>query len=242
MTDDTDNQFPIVREGAIGGNIIQTVNARDLHRFLEVGRDYTTWIKDRIASYGFEQDVDFVVIEAAPQNGGAGNRGVKTEYFLSLDMGKELGMVERNEKGRQIRQYFLECERRAKANPMAAALNDPEYLRKALLINVEKVIALEGQVAEAKPKVEFYDQFANADGVYGLQNAGRVLKQPPNKFIDSLKRKYLFYQGGALVPYRTYVERGLFTVKMEMVEDKARYRTFVTPKGIQFFADQLGLN
>ncbi|EXL06211.1 antirepressor [Brucella anthropi] len=112
-----DSKFPSVVKGQIGGGSIQTVNARDLHDFLESGQDFSTWIKNRISQYGFVDGQDFV-IEAAPQNYGAGNRGSRIEYHLSLDMAKELSMVERNEKGKVARQYFIECERRAK-EPLA---------------------------------------------------------------------------------------------------------------------------
>lgn len=100
--------------------------------------------------------------------------------------------------------------------------------------------AAETQVEAAKPKTVFYDQFANADGLYGLQNAARVLNEPPNKFIGWLKQGYLFYQGGALVAKVEYRERGYFEVKCSIVDDKARHQTYVTPKGIQWLAKRLG--
>ncbi|WP_339053065.1 antA/AntB antirepressor family protein [Arsenophonus endosymbiont of Crataerina pallida] len=94
----------------INGALIQTVNARDLHEFLEIGKDFTTWIKDRIKQYGFAENVDFIVFTNSGENP-FGGRPAK-EYAISLDMAKELSMVERNEKGKQARQYFIECERR----------------------------------------------------------------------------------------------------------------------------------
>lgn len=86
---------------------IETVNARELHGFLEVGRDFSTWIKDRIEQYGFLENVDYAVSKSIPQNG-----GTAIEYHISLDMAKELSMVERNEKGRIARKYFIECEKK----------------------------------------------------------------------------------------------------------------------------------
>lgn len=87
---------------------VQTVNARELHAFLEVGKDFSTWMVDRIRQYGFEQGTDY-----SPELGNNGQRGKpRTEYHLSLDMAKELSMVERNAKGRFARQYFIECEKR----------------------------------------------------------------------------------------------------------------------------------
>ena len=75
-----------VTSGKIGGIESLVVNARDLHRFLGISRDFVTWIKDRIDCYGFEDGVDYSIF-ATPPTRGSGNRGAKTEYFLSMDMG-----------------------------------------------------------------------------------------------------------------------------------------------------------
>ncbi|WP_339053333.1 antA/AntB antirepressor family protein [Arsenophonus endosymbiont of Crataerina pallida] len=92
----------------INGGLIQTVNARDLHAFLESKQEFANWIKDRIQQYGFIEHQDFLINLSKTPNGG---RPAK-EYHISLDMAKELSMVERNEKGKQARQYFIECGRR----------------------------------------------------------------------------------------------------------------------------------
>lgn len=99
-----------VTPGQLNGQPTQLVDARLLHAFLGVRRDFSTWIKDRVDEYGFELNQDYLLI-AAPPIRGAGNRGKRTEYFLSLDMAKELAMVERTLRGRQARRYFLDCER-----------------------------------------------------------------------------------------------------------------------------------
>ncbi len=89
---------------------MQMVDARLLHDFLLVRRDFSTWIRERIAEFDFAADEDFIVV-AAPPIRGAGNRGKRTDYFLTLDMAKELAMVERTVRGRQARRYFIDCER-----------------------------------------------------------------------------------------------------------------------------------
>ena len=91
----------------------------------------------------------------------------------------------------------------------------------------------------AAPKLAFVDRFAAADGLYGLQNAARALGQPPNGFIEGLKRDALFYQGGSLVPRAHLASRRLFVVKPIMNGEKARYQTFVTVKGLRWLADRL---
>ena len=91
----------------------RAVSARELHQFLESKQDFSTWIKSRIEKYGFIEKQDFVT---APQKYGTANGGYSTriEYALTIDMAKELSMVENNERGRLARKYFIECEKTAK--------------------------------------------------------------------------------------------------------------------------------
>jgi anti-repressor protein len=115
-----------VTPGRINGQPTQLVDARHLHAYLEVRRDFSTWIKDRVEEFGFEIDRDYLLIPAPPIRG-AGNRGKRTDYFLSLDMAKELAMVERTPRGRQARRYFLDCERQLRhlQQVQASALKSP---------------------------------------------------------------------------------------------------------------------
>lgn len=101
-----------LKELAIGSGKVVAVDARQLHDFLGVRKDFSTWIKDRIEQYEFIENQDFV---SFPQNGGkpTGGRPAK-DYAITIDMAKELAMVERNDKGRQARRYFIECERALK--------------------------------------------------------------------------------------------------------------------------------
>ena len=122
----------------------ETVNARDLHEFLEIGRDFSNWIKARIEQYGFEEDTDFVVISRSPKRA-CGNRGATKDYYVSLDMAKELAMVERNEKGKQARRYFIECERQLREQPKLPA---PDTLDKyQILNNIARSMGIEQDIA-----------------------------------------------------------------------------------------------
>ena len=105
------------------------VNARDLHAFLGVGKNFGNWINDKLNKYGFIENVDYTRI-FFDMNGnetsllGIGMERVhKIEYGITLDVAKELGMVQNNERGRQIRQYFIEVERIYKTNHFADYLN-----------------------------------------------------------------------------------------------------------------------
>ena len=115
------NLIPVFN-GLIQNQPVQLCNARELHAFVESKQQYTDWIKNRINEYGFIQDEDYLVITERT------NGRPRKEYHITLDMGKELGMVERNERGRQIRQYFIRCERTLKAlqQPQQLALPEPE--------------------------------------------------------------------------------------------------------------------
>lgn len=111
----------------IGDDAIQTVNARELHAFLAVGKVFAAWIQERIQQYGFVENQDYVIgfPNLENQNTGwtvdspnLGNQQVSRggdrrskEYHLTLDMAKELAMVERNQKGREARRYFIQCEK-----------------------------------------------------------------------------------------------------------------------------------
>lgn len=101
--------LPVVA-GHVGGQSAHLVDARLLHAFLEVRRDFSTWIKGRIEEYDFEIHQDYTTLTRSP-NPGSGNRGASVDYFLTLDMAKELAMVERTPRGREARRYFIACER-----------------------------------------------------------------------------------------------------------------------------------
>lgn len=94
-------------KGVIGVRDMQTVNARNLHNFLENGELFATWIKKRIEQYGFVEGTDY---ETFLENTKKGRP--REEYRISSDMAKELSMVERNEQGKLARQYFIDCEER----------------------------------------------------------------------------------------------------------------------------------
>lgn len=228
----------------VGDGTIQTVNARDLHAFLEVGKDFSTWIKGRIEQYSFIEHHDFVVFDAGPQNGGAGNRGHRVEYAISLDMAKELAMVERNDKGKQARMYFIECERRAKSSAvdMAAVLSDPAKLRAALLSYTERVVELEAKVQEQAPKAKFHDAVAEAINCQSVQEIAKVLGTGPNRLFKFLREEGLLMRNN--LPYQQHLDAGYFRVVEKQYNDgrgesHTYTRTLVTGKGLAYIQKKL---
>ena len=94
----------------LNGDKITAVNARDLWKFLESKQDFSTWIKRRIEKYEFIEGQDYLLHKFVEQLPSGAKHCI--EYLISLDMAKELAMVENNERGRQARQYFIEVEKR----------------------------------------------------------------------------------------------------------------------------------
>lgn len=122
------SQLLPVSKAQFSGEEQLCVNMRNVHNALGVGKDYSTWIKDRIMRYGFEKGSDFEVfpeIGENPENGGR----PRNEYYFTLDAAKEIAMVENNEHGREIRKYFIACEKQLRKT--MPNFNDPLEAAKA---------------------------------------------------------------------------------------------------------------
>ncbi|SMF96117.1 AntA/AntB antirepressor [Methylomagnum ishizawai] len=115
-----DQNLVPVFTGELNGQPVQLVNARDLYGFLEVARDFSTWIKKRLKDGGFIQDQDYLLTQTGEQLPSGTKHRI--DYHLTLETAKHIGMMERNDKGHEVRCYFIECERKAHA---AAALPPP---------------------------------------------------------------------------------------------------------------------
>ena len=100
----------------IGGESQQTCSARDLWAFLESKQEFANWIKGRIEKYGFVEGLDYTLNKIVErENQGLRNWQERIEYRLSLDMGKQIAMVEGNQKGREVRRYFSRLRTRREA-------------------------------------------------------------------------------------------------------------------------------
>ena len=88
-------------------------DARALHGWLGVGRAFAAWLQGRVKDYGFVEGEDFLLSETGKRTGRGGSN--RKEYLITIDMAKELAMVERTERGRTTRRYFIEMEKATKA-------------------------------------------------------------------------------------------------------------------------------
>lgn len=189
------NPFPTVAVGAIGADTVQCVSARDLHSFLGAGKDFTTWIKERISQYGFEQGRDYEAFDglSSPVSGSAKARPQATkEYAITLDMAKELSMVERTEKGKQARLYFLECERRAKASSGGGItaedlINNPHQLLAIAQGYALQIEDLKRDMTVMQRDVDALDRIAGSDDLFGLRVTAKLVNMPERKFTDWLQ-------------------------------------------------------
>ena len=215
----------IVTHRQINGELAQTVDARELHAFLEVGTAFKDWIVRRIDTYDFREGQDFCSF-LSESFGGRPAR----EYALSLAMGKELAMVERGEKGKQARAYFLECERRAKAASQALAL--PTDLE-------ARVERIEQQVALQTPKVLAFERLTDQRGAVSMREAAKLLSQKPGMFQAwLLEQGWIFRSGESdrLQAFQTRIDQGLLIHRMVEITHSSGFTSFspqvlVTPKG-----------
>ena len=170
---------------SIGGEQQKGVSARDLHAFLEVKSRFNDWIANRIKDFDFVENQDYLTLTKKIVSG-----GLAKEYLLTLNMAKELSMVERNEKGKQARQYFIQCEKQLKEiaqQQFAIPQTLPEALRLAADL-ADKNAALESKVKADAPKVEFCDKVVADNEAMTITRAAKLINYPPRKLKDYIRQ------------------------------------------------------
>lgn len=216
-----------------------TVSGRELHEALEVKTAYKDWFP-RMCEYGFTEGEDFNPLKNE-QVRTEGNRQVSrelTDHQLTIPMAKEICMLQRSEKGKQFRQYFIRVEE---------AWNSPEMIMKrAWEIANEKVKALHVSVSQLtvdkqimQPKADYFDELVDRNLLTGIRETAKELKVKQNTFVNFLlDKKYLYRdKKGKLMPYAKPMENGLFEVK-EFSNEKTGFsstQVFITPKGKETF-------
>lgn len=214
------------------------VSARELHEFLEVKTAYKDWFP-RMCEYGFTQGEDFNLLknERVQYEGTRAVTRIIDDAVMTIDMAKEICMLQRNEKGKIARQYFLQLERdwNSPEKVMARALQIADRKIKELEISNS---ALSTSLEIARPKAEYFDQLVERGTLLSLRESAKELGIPPKKFVDELlARKYLYRnKSGKLLPYEEK-NNGLFELK-ESVNTATGWsgtQTLTTPKGRDLF-------
>ena len=211
------------------------VSGRELHMFLEVETKYTDWFK-RMTEYGFKEGTDFVT--CFPNLGSGLNGGQnKQDHALTIPMAKELCMIQRSEKGKLARQYFIKAEE---------AWNSPEAIMdRALKISAARMKALFGEISTLKvenqimqPKADYFDELVDRNLLTSFRDTAKQLDIKQSDLIKFLTEKKYIYRDkkGKLMPYADKIN-GLFEVKECFNEktDWAGVQTMVTPKGRETF-------
>ncbi|WP_373815743.1 phage antirepressor KilAC domain-containing protein [Jeotgalibaca porci] len=143
------------------------VSGRELHEFLEIGTRYDIWLT-RMTEYGFEENIDYITI-AQKRTTAQGNLTNYVDHILTVDMAKEVSMIQRNEKGKQARQYFLQVEK---------AWNSPEMIMKrALQIADRKMSDMQLRIEADKPKVLFADSVSASHTSILVGDLAKLIKQ-----------------------------------------------------------------
>lgn len=229
-----------VNPSHVSGQEIPTVNARDLHAFIESKQDFSDWMKKRIKQYGFVENQDYVCLHKKME----ANNATLIDYHLTLDMAKELSMVERNDKGKQARQYFLACERKALASVQPASqFAIPETLSEALRLAADAIDhnkRLEQQIIADRPKVQALDRIAKADGMENITNTAKALQVRPKALFEYLSAHQWIYRrpgGKGWIAYQPRIQQGLLTHKVTTVQlsdgtERMIESVLVTPKGV----------
>lgn len=220
------------------------VSARELHEFLEVGTHFKDWFP-RMCEYGFSENEDYTpLIFEHPQN----HQPTK-DFALSIDMAKEICMIQRNEKGKLARQYFLALEKdwNSPEKVMARALRIADKRIQSLEVE-KKALAAENEAMQ--PKALFADSVAASKNSILIGELAKLLKQNgvemgQNRLFHWMRSHgYLIRRHGTdyNMPTQKAMEQGLFEIKETAISHSDGHTSVnktpkVTGKGQQYFVN-----
>ena len=216
------------------------VSGRQLHEALEVKTPYSMWF-DRMVEYGFTENQDFLLNNFVKQTGRGGHN--KVDHIIKLDMAKEIAMIQRTDKGKEVRAYFIQIEK---------DYNSPEkIMARALLMADKKVHKLEAQIEADRPKVLFADAVSASHTSILVGELAKLLKQNgvevgATRLFSWLRdHGYLIKRKGRdwNMPTQKSVELGLIRVKETSITHSDGHITvnktpLVTGKGQQYFINK----
>lgn len=223
-----------------------TLSGRDLHNALEIETPYTIWIQ-RMIEYGFTEGVDYVTFLLDRIDGRAGKP--KTDHQLTLDMAKELCMIQRSDKGRAFRQYFIEIEK-SWNDPVLVMGRALEAQKKAAARLAETVAQLETKIEQDKPLIVFAGAVQTAQTSILIGDLAKILKQNgvnigQKRLFEWLRQNgYLIKSGNSRnMPTQKAMELKLFEVKESTINNpdgsiRITKTTKVTGKGQTYFINK----
>lgn len=217
------------------------VSGRDLHEFLEIKTRYDTWIH-RMIDYGFEENADYITL-AQKRATAQGNFTNYVDHILKLDMAKEISMIQRNDKGKQARHYFLQIEK---------AWNSPDMvMKRALQIADKKIVSLETKIEQDKPKVLFADAVDSSTSSILVGELAKLITQNgydigQNRLFDWLRENgYLIKRKGDSynLPTQRSMDLEIMDIKKRVHNNpdgsiRTTRTTKITGKGQQYFINK----
>lgn len=201
------------------------VSGRALHAGLGIATRYDIWVR-RMLEYGLTEGEDYAITSDRV----AGQDGIQreqTDHALTIDAAKEIAMLQRSERGQQVRRYFIAAEKRLRA-AQNVEMSDDELMARAVLSANRKIKSLEATVAEQQPKVEAWDHIVSSAGSWSYEAAAKVLfeqgvaKIGQNRLVDQLVEWGYLYRDAKKRPhaYQRYIEQGLFVTKARVYTDQ----------------------
>lgn len=222
----------------------QLVSGRDLHTFLEIKTPYTQWI-ERMIEYGFVENTDYILVSQKSESSNITGVKVVQEHLMTIAMAKEISMIQRNEKGKLARQYFIKCEEAWNSPEMILARAN-QIQAKMIENSTKKIQLLETKIEEMQPKADFYDDVADSTNTCDMQTVAKLLNYKDvgrNTLFEILRdSKILQYDN---IPYQKYVDRGWFRLIETKYHDKKtsepriNFKTVVFQKGIEKISNLL---
>ena len=213
-----------------------TVSGRELYDALEVKTAYKDWFP-RMCEYGFQENVDYARcsnLSSENQHGGQNKIG----HQITVPMAKELCMLQRTDKGKQMRQYFIAVEEQWNSPDAitARALQLSNAKLKQLQVTVSE-LTVENQIM--KPKAEYFDDLVDRNLLTGIRETAKEFQIKQKDFVTFLMDKKYLYRDkkGKLMPYAKPLQDGLFELK-ETKNDATAWsgsQTMITPKGREIF-------
>lgn len=213
------------------------VSGRDLHEFLEIKTEYRKWF-GRMTEYGFIENLDFQrVTQKCPTPGGMQD---VVDHHIKLPMAKEISMLQRNEKGKQARRYFLELEQKWNS-PEMVMKRAMDYLNEQVQkLETENLVLLQ-QNNELKPKASYYDLVLQNKSLLSVSKIAKdygMSAMKLNKLLHELGVQYK--QGDIWLLYAKYQDKGYTQTTTHVINaDNSRIQTKWTQKGRLFIYDLL---
>lgn len=212
----------------------QLVSARDLHKALEVKTRFSLWAEQNFKMFEERTDYTCVAVTTEVQNNGGIQQRKLQDYAVTIDMAKELCMMSKTPKGKEVRQYFIQAEKN---------WNSPEMvMNRALKISNAQVQKLTLQLKAQAPKVTYYDQVIDKNGLTNFRDTAKMLGWKPKAFNKLLEDHGYIYRTGSkktIKPYSEYVAKGYFEIKDT---NSGFPQTLITAKGRSFFNEKWGKN